>query len=87
MIDVELRVRQIIEDDLGLSNVQVADDLVIDHGIDDIGLLSVAMRLEEEFHLEERSVSEEALIHESTVKKCVELVRQATPDRKDGSAL
>jgi hypothetical protein len=45
--------------------------------VDELGLLSVAMRLEEAFGLEERSVSEEALIVESTVNKCVELVSRA----------
>jgi hypothetical protein len=53
------------------------DDLVTDHGVDELGLQSVAMRLEEEFGLAERSVSEEALIGDSTVKKCVELVNLA----------
>jgi acyl carrier protein len=57
--------------------VRPSDDLVSDHGVDELGLMSVAMRLEEEFGLDERSVSEEVLIFESTVTKCVELVTQA----------
>lgn len=77
MIDVETRVREIVAEDLGLHGVCVGDDLVGDYGIDELGLLSLAMRLEEEFDLEERSVSEEALIVESTVGKCVELVSRA----------
>lgn len=77
MTDVETRICEIVEDDLDLHGVHLADDLMQDHGVDELGLLSVAMRLEEEFHLDERSVSEEALIGESTVGKCVELVNQA----------
>jgi len=40
-------------------------------------MLSVAMRLEEEFALRERSISEEDLINDSTVRNCVGLVRRA----------
>lgn len=78
MTDIETRVRSIVEDDLGLRDVLPGDDLVSDHGVDELGLMSVAMRLEEEFGLDERSVSEEVLIFESTVTKCVELVTQAS---------
>lgn len=78
MTDLETRVRAIVEDDLGLRDVHPSDDLVSDHGVDELGLMSVAMRLEEEFGLDERSVSEEVLIFESTVTKCVELVTQAS---------
>jgi acyl carrier protein len=78
MTDLETRVRAIVEDDLGLRDVRPSDDLVNDHGVDELGLMSVAMRLEEEFGLDERSVSEEALIFESTVTKCVELVTRAS---------
>jgi acyl carrier protein len=77
MTEVETRICEIVEDDLNLHDVHLADDLIHDHGVDELGLLSVAMRLEEEFHLDERSVSEEALIGQSTVGKCVELVNQA----------
>jgi acyl carrier protein len=77
MTEVETRVCEIVGDDLHIECVRLADDLIHDHGVDELGLMSVAMRLEEEFHLGERSVSEEALIGESTVGKCVELVSQA----------
>lgn len=77
MTEVETRVCEIVGDDLHLGCVHLADDLIHDHGVDELGLMSVAMRLEEEFHLGDRSVSEEALIGESTVGKCVELVSRA----------
>jgi acyl carrier protein len=77
MTELETRVCIVVADDLGLHDVAVTDDLVEDHGIDELALQSVAMRLEEEFGLEDRSVSEEALIFESTVGKCVELVSHA----------
>jgi acyl carrier protein len=77
MTDVETRVCEVVAADLGLQKVRVADDLRQDHGVDEVGLLGVAMRLEEEFALVERSVSEEDLIRESTVGKCVELVERA----------
>src|SRR5215213_6514938 len=77
MSDLATKVCIVVADDLGLPGLAVTDDLVQDHGIDELGLQAVAMRLEEEFGLEDRSVSEEALIIESTVGKCVELVSHA----------
>jgi len=66
-----------IADDLGLRDLRADDDLVQDHGKDEVDMLSVAMRLEEEFALRERSISEEDLINDSTVRNCVGLVRRA----------
>jgi len=86
MTDIETKVRAIVEDDLGLRDVRPGDDLVGDHGVDELSLMGVAMRLEEEFGLDERSVSEEALIFESTVTKCVELVTRASRSRESEPA-
>jgi|tagenome__1003787_1003787.scaffolds.fasta_scaffold19737155_2 hypothetical protein len=77
MTELETKVCIVVADDLGLHNLAITDDLVQDHGIDELALQGVAMRLEEAFGLEDQSVSEEALIFESTVNKCVELVSQA----------
>lgn len=77
MTDLETKICEIVADDLGLPGVGVTDDLMHDHGVDELDLLGVAMRLEEEFGLDEHSISEEALIVESTVGKCVELVSHA----------
>jgi len=64
----------IISDDLCLAHLNVTDDLVQDFGADQLDMLGLAMRLEEEFGLSEKSIREETLIMESTVGKCVELV-------------
>jgi acyl carrier protein len=83
MTDLETKVCIIVADDLGLPALTIADDLVQDHGVDELALQGVAMRLEEAFGLEDRSVSEEALIIESTVGKCVELVSNARSGAAD----
>jgi hypothetical protein len=77
LTELEQRVCRVVAADLGISHVELADDLSRDYGADEIALLGVAMRLEEAFLLRERSVSEEALIVDSTVSKCVELVSGA----------
>jgi hypothetical protein len=77
--DAQLRSKicSLIAEDLNLPDLQADDDLVHDHRKDELDLQHVAMLLEKEFSLDERSVSEEALASDSTIEKCVELVSKA----------
>jgi acyl carrier protein len=81
--DLETRVCKIISDDLCFADLNVNDDLVQDFGADQLDMLGLAMRLEEEFGLSEKSIREETLILESTVRKCVELVTNCMRRTRD----
>lgn len=74
MSDVALRVHNVVAKESGLerSALRFTDDLTADHGVDDLDLMKIAMRLEEVFGVE---LSDEVLQRERTVAKCIELVR------------
>lgn len=76
MSDIERRVQDVVLDESGLDRTAVgfSDDLTVDHGVDDLDLMKIAMRLEEVFGV---AVDDGALQRDRTVANCVELVREA----------
>ena len=75
MMGIASQIRDLVAAESGLerATLQFTDDLSADHGIDDLDLMKIAMRLEELFGVE---VNDEALQKERTVAKCVELVSE-----------
>ena len=75
MPDIASRVHDVVVDETHLerSALRFSDDLTADHGVDDLDLMKIAMRLEEVFEV---SVSDDALQDDRTVARCVELIRE-----------
>jgi acyl carrier protein len=75
MTNIESRVHNVVVDEAGLERAAIGfrDDLTTDHGVDDLDLMKIAMRLEEVFGVE---VSDDALQQERTVANCVDIVRE-----------
>ena len=75
MTDIASRIHDVVADESGLERAALGftDDLTADHGVDDLDLMKIAMRLEEVFGVE---VSDEAIQEERTVAQCIELVRE-----------
>ncbi|MFC7536059.1 acyl carrier protein [Sphingomonas sp. GCM10030256] len=75
MPEVASRVHDVVAAEFGFdrSALRFTDDLSADHGFDDLDLMRIAMRLEEEFGVQ---VSDDSLQRDRTIAKCVQLVRQ-----------
>jgi len=75
MTDIACRVRDVVAAEFGLpcSALNFADDLTANHGMDDLDLLKLAMRLEEIFGVE---LNDESLQQERTIARCAELIRE-----------
>jgi acyl carrier protein len=76
MTDIAGHIRDVVAAESGVQRAAIGftDDLTADHGIDDLDLMKIAMRLEEVFDVE---LSDEELQSERTIAKCVELVRES----------
>ena len=75
MKDIASRVRDVVAEESGVEPTELGltDDLTQEHGVDDIDLMQIAMRLEEVFKVE---LLDEELQRERTVAKCIELVQE-----------
>jgi acyl carrier protein len=76
MMDIANRVRNVVAKECHIERTSLgfSDDLTEEHGVDDLDLMKIAMRLEDVFGVE---VSDEAFQQERTVARCVQLVREA----------
>ena len=75
MRDIARRVHDVVVDESGLGRTALGftDDLTTDHGIDDLDLMKIAMRLEEVFGV---ALRDGDLQRDRTVSNCVALVQE-----------
>jgi acyl carrier protein len=75
MQDIARRVHDIVVDESGLGRAALGftDDLTTDHGIDDLDLMKIAMRLEEVFGV---ALRDGDLQRDRTVSNCIALVEE-----------